>query len=193
MSWSPSVAAALRTVSAPVRRLRFGPATSTAAAAVVPTLVRARTSITRATTVAVAPPLRPFLSRRAMSSAAASTPSSSSSEGGPVQQRVHAKLQASFAPTFLSVLNESHMHAVPRGSETHFKVTVISSAFEGKPLLARHRAVNAALAEELQTPGGIHALSIVARTPDQWATDQTVNQSPACMGGSKFEQQQRQA
>jgi BolA protein len=182
MSLSPSVAAALRTVSASARRLHFSPLAS-AAAAIVPTLIRVRTSI------APAPLLRPFLSHRAMSSAAAS----SSSEGGPVQQRVHAKLQASFAPTFLSVLNESHMHAVPRGSETHFKVTVISSSFEGKPLLARHRAVNAALAEELQTPGGIHALSIVARTPEQWAKDQTVNQSPACMGGSKFEQQQRQA
>ena len=40
------------------------------------------------------------------------------------------------------MVNESYMHNVPRGSETHFKVMVVSEAFAGLNRLARHRAVN---------------------------------------------------
>ena len=47
---------------------------------------------------------------------------------------------------------------MPKGSETHFKVVVVSEAFDGEPLIDRHRKVNAALAEELAQ--GLHALSI---------------------------------
>lgn len=75
------------------------------------------------------------------------------------------------------------MHAGPRDAESHFKVTIVSAAFESLALLARHRAVNAALADELKT--GIHALSITARTPKQWEADQTVAKSPACLGGQQ--------
>lgn len=39
---------------------------------------------------------------------------------------------------------------MPRGSETHFKVVVVSGLFDGHKLLARHRMVNDALAEELK-------------------------------------------
>ncbi len=65
----------------------------------------------------------------------------------------------------LEVVNESYMHSVPRGSETHFKVVVVSTAFDGVGVLQRHRAVNTLLDPELK--GGVHALSIVARTPAQ--------------------------
>jgi len=104
-------------------------------------------------------------------------------EGGPVQRAVHAKLTRTFTPTYLRVDNESHMHAVPRGSETHFKVTVVAQTFEGMGLLARHRSVNTCLADELKS--GVHALSITARTPLQWEQDHTVAKSPACLGGEQ--------
>lgn len=82
------------------------------------------------------------------------------------------------------MLNESHMHNVPKGAETHFKVVLVSAAFEGKPLLGRHRVVNALLDAELK--GGVHALSIVAKTPGEWAASQgAVPPSPQCRGGSK--------
>ena len=75
------------------------------------------------------------------------------------------------------------MHNVPKGSETHFKVLVVSEAFEGKPLIARHRMVNESLKEELES--GVHALSIVAKIQKQW--DQLkvkeVEPSPNCRGG----------
>ncbi|MGL5236711.1 MAG: BolA/IbaG family iron-sulfur metabolism protein, partial [Plesiomonas shigelloides] len=65
-----------------------------------------------------------------------------------IQEQIIAKLQAAFAPLHLDVINESHRHNVPAGSESHFKVVLVSDAFCGQRLLARHRAVNAALAEE---------------------------------------------
>lgn len=102
---------------------------------------------------------------------------------GPVSRRVAQKLEAAFRPAHLEVRNESHMHCVPKDSETHFKVVVVSDAFEGLALLKRHVAVNDALKEELQ--GGVHALSIVARTPAQWEKGGgRVKPSPACLGGA---------
>ncbi|RHY30878.1 hypothetical protein DYB32_003948 [Aphanomyces invadans] len=73
------------------------------------------------------------------------------------------------------------MHNVPKGSETHFKVVVVSAAFEGKPLIQRHRLVNQVLADELD--GGVHALSIQSKTPSQWDANSTVRPSPSCLGG----------
>ena len=83
----------------------------------------------------------------------------------------------------MQVLNESYMHNVPKGSETHFKVLVVSKEFEGKTLISRHRLVNEALQEELSS--GVHALSIVAKTQEQWEAmeNKTLEQSPACRGG----------
>ena len=101
----------------------------------------------------------------------------------PVEAAIVAKLTAAFAPSELQVINESSNHNVPKNSETHFKVVVVTDCFEGVALLERHRAVNEALAEELAN--GVHALSIVAKTPAQWAKSQTVQPSPDCMGGAR--------
>ena len=103
---------------------------------------------------------------------------------GPVQQRIQAKLDQAFAPAELQVLNESYMHNVPEGSESHFKVVVISTRFDGERLVARHRAVTTTLADELAGP--VHALSIEAHTPDEWqAKGHSIAPSPVCLGGSK--------
>jgi BolA protein len=103
---------------------------------------------------------------------------------GPVEQSIHDELVRSFAPTVLEVINESGGHNVPAGSETHFKVVVVSERFDGQSPVARHRAVNKALAAQLA--GGVHALSIQALTPDQWtARGGVVPDSPPCLGGSK--------
>lgn len=81
-------------------------------------------------------------------------------------------------------MNESYMHNVPKGSETHFKVVVVSDAFEGLALIKRHRAVNAALKDELAS--GVHALTINAKTPAEWeASGQHVEPSPKCAGGAR--------
>ena len=62
-------------------------------------------------------------------------------------EMIEQRLADSFAPAHLEVVNESGNHNVPAGSETHFKVVLVSPAFEGQRLIARHRAVNAVLAE----------------------------------------------
>ncbi len=105
-------------------------------------------------------------------------------EAGPVQSALTTRLTDAFAPTVLQVSNESFMHAVPPGSESHFKVVIVSREFAGKSLVARHRAVNEVLTEEIAA--GIHALSIEARTPAEWEDrDGRTTPSPKCLGGSK--------
>jgi BolA protein len=100
------------------------------------------------------------------------------------QQTIQEKLSLALHPVHLDVENESRMHSVPAGSETHFKVVVVSDAFEGLGLVDRHRRVNAALADELES--GLHALTIRALTPAQWNEQGAAGfQSPACLGGSK--------
>ena len=106
----------------------------------------------------------------------------SSSASGPIFNSIESKLNSAFNPIHLDIINESYMHNVPKGSETHFKVVVVSEKFkEMKSLIQKHRAVNEVLSEELSN--GVHALSIVAKTPDQWNPDSEIDPSPKCRGG----------
>lgn len=54
-----------------------------------------------------------------------------------------------------------------RSKETHFRLVITSEAFKSKLQPARHRIVYALLKEELERPGGIHALQIRTRTPEE--------------------------
>jgi len=102
------------------------------------------------------------------------------------QRTIEAKLRDGLAPAHLQVINESHMHSVPPGSETHFKVVVVSDRFAGMPRVRRHQTVNGLLAAELAA--GLHALSLSTLTPAEWqARDGAVLASPPCHGGSKRE------
>ncbi|GAB6259808.1 transcriptional regulator BolA [Photobacterium sp. R1] len=101
-----------------------------------------------------------------------------------IQERIEQKLQQSLSPTHLEVVNESYMHNVPAGAESHFKVVVVCHEFEGQRLIGRHRMINTILADELANH--IHALAIHTYTPDEWQTQQAAPDSPACLGGSKF-------
>lgn len=51
------------------------------------------------------------------------------------------------------------------GTQDHWEATIISVAFEGKSLIARHRMVMNALAEEMKGP--IHALTLTVKTPSE--------------------------
>jgi stress-induced morphogen len=116
-----------------------------------------------------------------------SNPGSETVAAGPVAARIAAKLRAALSPAHLEVHNESHMHAVAPGSETHFRVVCVAAAFDGARLLERHRTINTALAEELD--GGVHALAIKAKTPDEWAriagSADAAGVSPQCLGGGR--------
>ncbi len=100
------------------------------------------------------------------------------------RERIESKLMAAFEPTVLEVINESHMHNVPKGAETHFRVVVVSRVFEAEPTaVARHRLVYGALAEE--TSSGLHALTMTVRTPAEWDRSPLPLASPPCLGGSR--------
>ncbi|VFU07346.1 BolA family protein [Methylocella tundrae] len=97
--------------------------------------------------------------------------------GPSVADAMKAKLEAAFAPLSLEVIDESHKHAghahavtakpgrADAAGETHFKVKVVSQSFQGKSRVDRHRAINAALAHELDA--GVHALAIDAKAPGE--------------------------
>ena len=104
-----------------------------------------------------------------------------------IQTAIEEKITASLNPTHLDVVNESNNHNVPPGSESHFKITVVSNLFDGKMLIARHRVINQLLADELSS--GIHALSMHTYTPEEWSDKNgQARQSPPCLGGAKREQ-----
>jgi BolA protein len=87
---------------------------------------------------------------------------------GAVATTIDNKLRQRFAPARLSIEDESHKHAGHvghrEGGETHFRVEIVSAAFEGQSRVARQRLVYDTLKDEL-TPGGVHALALVTLTP----------------------------
>lgn len=100
-----------------------------------------------------------------------------------LQKVLEGKLTAC-DPSHLEVINESSNHNVPKGSETHFKVVMVSDKFAGLQLIQRHRLVNEILHEELAGP--IHALSLHLYTSQDWEKRfGAVPQSPPCHGGEK--------
>ncbi len=78
---------------------------------------------------------------------------------------IEDKLKAALDPAHLEVIDNSRHHighaGYREGGESHWKVIIISEAFNGKNRLARQRLVNAALSEELTGP--IHALEMDLR------------------------------
>jgi BolA family transcriptional regulator, general stress-responsive regulator len=101
-----------------------------------------------------------------------------------VQSTIETKLADALAPLHLEVVNESGNHSVPSGSESHFRVVLVAAAFEGRPLLARHRQVNTVLADELAT--SVHALALHTYTEAEWrARFGTAPLSPPCHGGAR--------
>ena len=100
------------------------------------------------------------------------------------QEKIERKIRSALEPVHLEVVNESDKHAVPRGSESHFKVVIVTSRFIGQPLIERHRNVNRLLAQELAE--NLHALALRTLTPEEWQADNAhIAPTPACLGGSK--------
>ena len=100
-----------------------------------------------------------------------------------IQQQISEKLAHALRPSFLEVVNESHMHAVPAESETHFKVTIVSNRFGELRPVARHQLVYRELSSELAGP--VHALALHTYTESEWAAKGSqAPDSPDCKGGS---------
>jgi BolA protein len=101
---------------------------------------------------------------------------------GPIEQQITDIVSAALQPQYLELTNESHMHSVPPGSESHFKLVVVSDAFVDQRKVARHQRLYGLLAEQLAGP--VHALALHTHTPDEWQSV-AVPDSPNCLGGSK--------
>ena len=103
-----------------------------------------------------------------------------------VQQSIERKIADSLTPAHMEVINESHMHNVPPGSESHFKLVIVADAFDGLPRVRRHQRVHGILEKELKED--VHALSMQVMTPQEWtAKGGKVMESPACLGGGKHD------
>ena len=100
-----------------------------------------------------------------------------------VQHTIESKLSSALKPIHLQVENESYKHNVPEGAESHFKVTIVTEAFDGQRLLQRHRLVNQTLKAEIER---IHALSLHTFTPPEWtARGEQAAETPPCLGGDR--------
>ncbi|MBS1119806.1 MAG: BolA family protein [Deltaproteobacteria bacterium] len=73
-------------------------------------------------------------------------------------EAITAKIRASLPDAVVSLKDLT-------GTEDHWEAQIISTAFAGKSLIARHRLVMAALADELKGP--IHALTLDVKTPEE--------------------------
>ncbi|WGL61404.1 BolA/IbaG family iron-sulfur metabolism protein [Pigmentibacter sp. JX0631] len=97
-----------------------------------------------------------------------------------IQEKIEIKLKQNLPSILIKVINESYKHSVPKGSETHFKIEVVSNEFENKSLLNRHRLINDILKEEFTL---IKACSLHTFTEEEWKkkNNSTIN-SPNCVG-----------
>jgi BolA family transcriptional regulator, general stress-responsive regulator len=85
----------------------------------------------------------------------------------PLTADIRAAIERELAPTSIEIFDDSARHAGHAGAREggHFRVTLVSAAFKGRPQLERHRLVYAAVAPLMGR--GIHALNIVARSPEE--------------------------
>ena len=90
---------------------------------------------------------------------------------GAVANAIDNKLRARFAPQRLDIEDDSARHrghaGHREGGETHFRVEIVSAAFEGQTRVARQRLVYDALKDEFAA--GLHALEVKAITPAEMA------------------------
>ena len=94
------------------------------------------------------------------------------------------KLTEAIEHQFLEILDESHLHNTPPGSESHFKVVIVSDVFQNKLRVKRHQHIYGILSEEMSNH--IHALALHTYTPEEWkALEASAPATPDCRGGSK--------
>ena len=102
-----------------------------------------------------------------------------------IKEDIENNLKDNLDVSFLEVINESNMHNVPDGAESHFKITVVSNVFDQLRPVQRHQKIYEILKTEMKK---IHAIAIHLYTNDEWkdisGKDLT---SPNCLGGENAE------
>tara|TARA_B110000438_G_scaffold130881_1_gene127068 strand:+ start:271 stop:594 length:324 start_codon:yes stop_codon:yes gene_type:complete len=99
---------------------------------------------------------------------------------------IESKLTKELAPSHLEVIDESYLHNVEPGKESHVRIVVVSEQFETLNLVKRHQLIYQQINEELEGP--IHAISLHTFTDSEWKDkNETAQDSPDCLGGMKKE------
>lgn len=97
------------------------------------------------------------------------------------QQELEQRLCQEFEPHFIAVENESYMHSSGRGADSHFKIVLVSDAFEGISKVARHQKIYQLFSQDLKN--GIHALALHLYTKQEWdKLGRQFPKSPNCAG-----------
>tara|TARA_Y100000590_G_C15385160_1_gene887929 strand:+ start:380 stop:682 length:303 start_codon:yes stop_codon:yes gene_type:complete len=87
-------------------------------------------------------------------------------------------LLSEFSPSVLKIVNESYMHNVPEGSESHFKLVIVSDEFKNLSNVKRHQEVYKVLSEVMKS---IHALSIHSFDNEEYKNNPMILDSPNCV------------
>ena len=96
---------------------------------------------------------------------------------GPIESQIISTLSSSMNISSLKIINESFMHNVPHGSESHFKIVVVTDDFNNIPILHRHKLIYKNLNGLMDK---IHALSIHAFTEEEFELNPVILDSPEC-------------
>ena len=96
---------------------------------------------------------------------------------GPIENKIINSLINSMNVSSLKVLNESFMHNVPKDSESHFKIVIVSNDFKNLSLIQRHKLVYKSLDDIMNK---IHALSIQSFSDDEFTLNPIILDSPEC-------------
>ena len=94
-----------------------------------------------------------------------------------IQSEIVNTLNDAMDISSLKIINESHMHNVPKESETHFKAVIVSNDFNDLSILKRHKLVYKTLDSIMNK---IHALSIHAFNEDEFKQNPLILDSPEC-------------
>ena len=93
-----------------------------------------------------------------------------------MENHLKNQLDLALSPEHCEVSNESSQHS-GAATESHFKIVVVSPAFDEMKLIDRHRFINKLFAEELKH---IHALAMHTYSPQEWQKRQIAPDSPEC-------------
>tara|TARA_B100000768_G_C11269839_1_gene372876 strand:- start:1483 stop:1788 length:306 start_codon:yes stop_codon:yes gene_type:complete len=94
-----------------------------------------------------------------------------------IELKIINQLNSSFKLSSLKIVNESSMHNVPEGAESHFKIVIVSNQFKEQKMTQRHKAIYKALGEIMSS---IHALSIHAFDDKEFDENPLILDSPQC-------------
>tara|TARA_B110000467_G_C17879393_1_gene244010 strand:+ start:50 stop:361 length:312 start_codon:yes stop_codon:yes gene_type:complete len=95
-----------------------------------------------------------------------------------IESTINKIINESYNPLYIELVNESFMHNVPRGSESHFKLVVVSNIFKNMTLIQRHKHIYSCLNTIMNN---IHALSINAFDTEEFRLNPDISRSPNCI------------